>query len=140
MNYWICIVNRKNWEIIKEKNIWGVSERNKNIILKIKIGDKIVFYIIKEMVFAGIFEAKSETYIDQKILFEPIKKTKVELFPYRIQIAPIKIVGEPNKIKSIITDLEFIKNKRRWSGHFFGKAMINLLQNDYLLLNRIMRD
>ena len=34
-NYWLCILNRKNFEIVKEKNVWGVSKRHKNQFYKI---------------------------------------------------------------------------------------------------------
>lgn len=136
MNYWICNVNRANWEIVKEKNIWGVSERYKNTISKVEKGDKIVFYIIREMVFAGIYESLSKAYEDSKRLFEPIQPDENETFPYRIKISPIKIVKEPIPIKSVLSELDFITNKKIWGSHFIGKAMRTIPKNDYLLLNR----
>jgi predicted RNA-binding protein len=39
MNYWLCITNEENWKVIREKNIWGVPERHKNTIAKVKFGD-----------------------------------------------------------------------------------------------------
>lgn len=135
---WICLVNRKNWEIIKDKNVWGVSERHKNIISKIEKGDNIIFYIIGEKVFAGIYIAESKVYEDSNKLFEQITVKKIEIFPYRIKIKPIKIAGEPIKIKPLITDLEFITNKSRWQTHFFGKAMRTIPVKDYTLLNQKM--
>ena len=47
--YWLCITNRENWEIIEKHNIWGVSERHKNTIMKVKKGDKLVFYVKQEL-------------------------------------------------------------------------------------------
>ena len=70
MNYWMCIINRENWEIVKDKNIWGVSEKHKYMVPKIKIGDKMVFYITREMIFGGIYEAVSEAYQEKKRIFE----------------------------------------------------------------------
>jgi len=43
MTYWLCITTRDNWEIIKEKNIWGVPRRHQNTIKKVSPGDKLVF-------------------------------------------------------------------------------------------------
>ncbi len=34
MTYWLCITNEDNWKVIKDKKIWGVSERHKNTIDK----------------------------------------------------------------------------------------------------------
>ena len=31
MTHWLCITTEENWKVIKEKNIWGVAERHKNI-------------------------------------------------------------------------------------------------------------
>ena len=47
-NYWLCITNGENWAITKERQIWGVSERHKNIVGKVKEGDYLVFYNIME--------------------------------------------------------------------------------------------
>lgn len=63
--------NKENWEIVKNKNIWGVSERNKNKISQVAHGDIIVFYIVGEKVFAGIYEAVSVMYKNANRLFEP---------------------------------------------------------------------
>lgn len=101
-------------------------------------GDKIVFYIRGEKVFAGIYEVVSEMYEDASRLFEPIPTDKTEVFPYRIKIAPIKISKEPIQIKSIMSDLEFIKNKENWGGYFFGKAIRTLPKKDFLFLERML--
>lgn len=138
MNYWICIINRENWEIVKDKNIWGVSEKHKNIISKIKIGDKMVFYITKEMIFGGIYEAVSEAYQDKSRLFESITADKIEIFPYRIRITPIKVAKEPVEIKVLISNLEFITNKKTWRSYLFGKAMRNLSKKDYAIIESNM--
>lgn len=135
MNYWICIINRINWEIVKNKNIWGVSERNKYIIPRVMKGDKLVFYITQEGILAGIFEAVSEIFEDNSRLFE---SDKGEMFTYRIKIAPFKISKEPIKLKSLISVLEFIINKKSWGTYFFGRAMRSLSKKDYLIIESNM--
>ncbi len=37
MNYWLCILNSENWEIVKNKKIWGVTARHKNKISQVKL-------------------------------------------------------------------------------------------------------
>jgi len=74
MEYWICITNEENWEIIKESNVWGVSKLWKKTLLKVKPGDHILFYLKQskkegETVpsrITGIFEVISEPYTDKK--------------------------------------------------------------------------
>jgi predicted RNA-binding protein len=45
MTYWLCITTQENWEIIKEKNVWGVPERHKNAISRVKPGDLLLIYV-----------------------------------------------------------------------------------------------
>ena len=40
MAYWLCITTEENWKVIKQKNIWGVQEKHRNTIAKVKPGDK----------------------------------------------------------------------------------------------------
>ena len=138
MNYWICIINRENWEIVKDKNIWGVSEKYKYMASEIKIGDKMVFYITKEMIFEGIYEAVSEVYQGKNKIFESITTDKIELFPYRIKIIPIKVAKEPVEIKALISNLEFITNKKTWYSYLFGRAMRKLSKKDYEIIESKM--
>jgi len=40
MRYWLCVTNQENWEVMRGKNVWGVEERHRNSILKVKPGDR----------------------------------------------------------------------------------------------------
>ncbi len=50
MAYWLCITNEENWQIIKKNNIWGVAERHKNTISKVKKGDRCLIYVKQEKI------------------------------------------------------------------------------------------
>ena len=136
--YWLCITNRENWEIIKKHNIWGVSERHKNTIMKVEKGDKLVFYVKQEVrgkekyppMIAGIYEVVSEPYRDETEIFEG------GTYPWRIKIKPIKL-GQL-EFKPLIPKLRFIKNKERWSGHLMGRAMRQIPEEDYELIFSLM--
>ena len=49
MTYWLCITTEENWKIINQKNIWGVPERHKNTMAKVKPGDKILIYLVLDL-------------------------------------------------------------------------------------------
>jgi len=137
--YWLCITNRENWEIIKKHNIWGVSERHKNMITQVKKGDKLIFYIKQKIysknkhpsVIAGIYEAISESYRDETEIFEG------RTYPWRVKIKPVRL-GEIN-FKDLIPKLSFIKNKKRWSGHLMGRAMIKIPEEDYRIIESMLK-
>ena len=102
MEYWICITNEENWQIINKSNVWGVSERWKKNLIQVKPRDHLIFYVMqtkkdRETVpprIAGIFKVASEPYTDKKKLFKPHREK--EIYPYRIKINSIKIaeIGE----------------------------------------------
>ena len=35
MAYWLCVTNEDNWEVVREKRVWGVPERRSKIIEKV---------------------------------------------------------------------------------------------------------
>jgi predicted RNA-binding protein len=142
MTYWLCITNRANWKVIKEKNVWGVPKRHRNTIAKVKPGDRLVIYLkqerenkeVLEPKIVGIFEVVSEPYEDSSRIFKPHMPN--ETYPLRVKIKPVKI-GEVD-FKPLIPKLKFITNKRKWSGHLMGKAMREIPEEDYNLIESLL--
>ncbi len=143
MAYWLCITNEANWKVIKEKNIWGVPERHKNTIAKVKPGDKLVIYLKQEKIndevkpsrIVGIYEVVSEPFKDSTRIFSSKGMRTNETFPWRVKIKPVKIFDKPIEFKPLIPKLKFITNKRRWSGHLMGKAMREIPEEDFKLIS-----
>ena len=136
MTCWLCVTTEANWNVVKEKNVWGVGERFKNTIQKVKPGDKLIFYVMqtkknKDIIpsrITGIFEALSEPYRDPTKIFKPYGSEQT--FPYRVKLKPIKILEKPINFKNLVPKLSFIKNKQRWSGAL-RRAMIEIPEKDY---------
>jgi len=133
MKYWLCVTNQENWEVIREKNIWGVEERHRNSISKVRPGDKLLIYVMgtkKENEtlpprIVAAYEAVSETFTDSNRLF------KGELYPLRIRLRPIAVFSKPLDFRELVPKLGFIKNKRMWAGHIRGKAMREIPERDF---------
>ena len=142
MAYWFCITNEDNWKVIKQKNVWGVPERHKNTIAKVKPGDKLLIYVkqerdkdeVKEPRIVAVYEAASEVFRDSSRIFKTPKGMGNETFPLRIKLKPVKIFDKPIEFKPLIPKLKFITNKRKWSGHLIGKAMREIPEEDYRLI------
>jgi len=132
VKHWLCITNEKNWNVAKEKNIWGVSERNKENLWAVKEGDMLVFYV-KTARLGGIFEAVSKPYEDLKKLFHPPDHNKNEVFPYHIRLKPILVPKHMAEFKPLIPKLDFIshKGKRARAGHLYGKNIAPISEEDY---------
>ncbi len=143
MAYWLCITNEVNWKVIREKNIWGVPERHKNTIAKVKPGDKLVIYLkqekidneVKESRIVAVYEVISEPFKDSTRIFSSKgMRNSGETFPWRVKIKPIKIFDKPIEFKSLIPKLRFITNKKKWTGHLMGKAMREIPEEDFRLI------
>jgi len=143
MTYWLCITTEENWKVIREKNVWGVPDRHKNTIAKVKPGDKLLIYVKQENVkgeikpsrIVAVYEVVSKPFKDSTRIFSSKgMRSSGEIFPWRVKIKPIKIFDKPVEFKPLIPKLKFITNKKRWSGHLMGKAMREIPEEDYKLI------
>ena len=118
--------------------VWGVPERHKNAIAKVKPGDKLLIYLKQEKIgeeikpsrIVAVYEAASEPFKDSTRIFKSPKGMGNETFPLRI----IKVFDKPVEFKPLIPKLRFITNKKKWSGHLMGKAMRGIPEEDYKLI------
>jgi len=140
MIHWLCITTEENWKVIKEKNVWGVPERHKNTIAKVKPGDKLLIYLkqerskdkIIEPRIVAVYEAISEVFKDSKRIFKTPAGMGNETFPLRIKLKPVKIFSTPVDFKSLIPKL-------KWTGHLMGKAMREIPEEDYNLIMSVAK-
>jgi predicted RNA-binding protein len=140
MTYWLCILTRDNWEKVQQYKTWGVAERHRNTIAQVDPGDHFLFYVVSEKrnnarlesAVVGRAEAASAVYKDTKKIFSSKKR---EVYPLRINLTTVESFPEI-PFKPLIFELEFIKNKKRWSGHLQGKAMRVIPERDFNTLVR----
>ena len=118
------MTTEENWEIIKKQHVWGVTDRHQNILAKTEVGDLLVYYVISKQL-GGIFRVETEPTRDSKHVF------KGGSFPNRINISPILVSKSPIEFSAQLRDqLDFIKNKQRWSAHF-RRAMLAISEKDF---------
>ena len=139
MTIWIASTNRDNWEIIKKNNIWGVPKRNKNSIERSEPKDKILIFVRQEnagdtilpSAITAAFDIASKPFEEKTEIFKkPPTMSGEEVFPYCVKLKPVKIFKEELDFKSIISNLEFITNKKQWTGHL-RTAMRTIPEEDY---------
>jgi predicted RNA-binding protein len=131
MNYWLCITNAENWEVAKNRKVWGVNDRHKNKISQVKPGDILIFYITKSHEVGGIMKADSEPYMSTEKIFSPTGFASGEIFPNRVKLKSQIIVDKPINFKELVPKLKFIKNKKFWAGSLQGKATRLIPKEDY---------
>jgi predicted RNA-binding protein len=136
-NYWFCVVNEDNWEIIRRKNLWGVSEGNRKRLESTQIGDLLVFYV-KRYRLGGSFRIVSKPFTSHGKVFIPAKSAPEEVFPYRVKLRPEVIPAKPKDFMKIIPKLNFIGNKKQWKA-YLQKAMRQIGENSFNTLNAELR-
>lgn len=128
MNYWLCITNEENWDIVRKNEIWGVNQKHKEKILNVKEGDPLVFYVKPKRI-GGILETTSKPFKENKVIF------KSGIFPYRVKLKSIIIPRKFLEFRPLVSKLQFIINKKMWKGRLQGRAMISIQKDDFELVN-----
>ncbi|WP_373838220.1 EVE domain-containing protein [Methanospirillum sp.] len=137
MTYWIASTNRTNWEIVRQKNIWGIPKRNVNIHSRVKPKDHLLIFTSQQKEGDNLLPSAitasyeiTQCMIDDTPLFTAPAQMGDEFFPYRFKLKPIKIFKESLEFKPLIPDLQFITNKNMWTGHL-RVAMREIPEEDY---------
>lgn len=86
--------------------VQGIKSRRRPTAERLAPGDRIVYYVTKEMAFGGIVEVRSHVFEDH----EPIWTSKPgEDYPWRVEIAP-EVTPDPADrvpVEAIVADLVF---------------------------------
>ena len=141
MNYWLYITNSDNWKVTKKLNILGASERHKNRLSRMELGDKCLVYVIGEIHEAKKIPAKivaeysvaSEVFDDKTKIFNvpTYVKSESETFNVRIKIKLLRVFKNSIEFKPLVSQLAFIKNKQRYSSYIRGRAVVKIPEADY---------
>ena len=132
VNYWLCVTDEDNWSVIRDRLVWGVSDRYKAVINQVDIGDMLTFYVKPKRI-CGILVAASKPYTSTEKIFKSAGPSGRELYPHRVRLQPLIIPEKCIKFEPLIQKLKFIKNKQRWTGHI-RRAMIKIPEEDFELL------
>ena len=117
---WLCVVNKENFEVVKEKRVYGVPARAHNQIGKIRVGDILVFYVISPIrCILGISKSTSSTFEEKKLF-----PWKDRIYPYRIEISEVEEVRV--RSKEFIGKISSIKNRIP-----MGTSLIPISRKDY---------
>ena len=127
--YWLCVTTNESWNVVKKQRIWGVSERNRRKIERVKPGDFLVFYV-KPKKIAGIFKATTKSFEDNERIFGAAGSDQNDVFPYRIRLETVKLAESPIPIEGLVGKLKFITSKTMWRG-YFRRAMQIISEEDF---------
>jgi len=132
MRYWLCVTTPHNWEIVKERRLWGVDDRYEFTLKNnVSIGDFFVFYVTKKGV-VGIYKVTSEYFYDSTPVGWVNKKGHPYTYPHRINIEPVLLNEIPLPInEEIKKQLVFITDKSKSWMVFVFPSMVLIPKEDF---------
>jgi Uncharacterized protein conserved in archaea len=154
-NYWICVTNPYNWDIIKAKNLWGTDNRYEKTMRRISVGDKFVIYTtglygwknvhipnissLKRLSnsIVGIYSVVESYRYDNIPIGWKNREGKDETYPHRVKIAPILMdfkpipLGRQKEGQPYRDELWFIADKSKSWYSLVYASMMRIQKDDY---------
>jgi len=138
MTRWLCMADRTNAAVAKDRLIWGVPARYGNSMAKVQTGDTFLIYARQDLAggelrpsaVMGAYEVVSDPFEDAAPIFAAPPFLPGEVFPIRVKLRPLPDIVAPVEFKPLVPELSFIKNKVMWSGSIRG-AMRMIPEPDY---------
>lgn len=91
--FWVWPVTRENWEILNTKHLWATD--HDVATSKVSNGDRIIFYVMGEKVFAVIFEVDGEWYASEQLLWADEVREATKYWHSEVRLRPIKADEAP---------------------------------------------
>ena len=105
---WVYAITEENWEVVKEKQIWGTGKEYR--IKKLQKGDIIIFYVKKTGFFKGIFNVVSDWYESkEQIWADELRENKI-IYPFQIKLETTQLGNA--RYNDLVPNLEFVKKKQ----------------------------
>ena len=138
VNYWLCVANLENWEIIQKEKVWGVSAKNRRLLDRTEINDILIFYV-KTRKLAGIFKITSKPFESKKQVFVSKGFSNKENFSYRVRIEPLIVPRELKDFGILIPKLGWETKHGAWRGNV-RKAMSRVAEPNYKIIRRSIEE
>ncbi len=132
MACWIFVTGEKNWPVIRDKGVYGMREKWKGLMQRVRPGDQVAIYLKARSKdgeripgqIVGIFEVVSEPFVSRERVF------KGDIYPLRVKLKSVICPSIPIEFKALVTKLKFVKNKQKFSG-YFRRGIIEIPKEDF---------
>jgi predicted RNA-binding protein len=126
LSKWLFVATPENWQRCLEKRTWGVKERYKTALQRIKTGDQILIHLTENKT-AGICKVVREYFEDISIMWEGD-----EIYQHRIGIEPLKLPPYPIDAKNSYD--KYLRAEHGSSRGYFGNAIRAIPDDEFLIV------
>lgn len=142
---WITVGTPENFEVLRKRkfDVTAFKSSRKKQSGEMQPGDKIVYYLTKEVLFGGIVEVMSEAFEDRTDLGFNVEGYEDEVYPYRVKSKPVVIAkkGEEIDVRDITDLLEKTKNfGPKKLGMAFRGNLHKISQSDLEVIEGLLRE
>jgi len=139
MQYWLIVTSPDNFRYDREDlnfKYQGLPNRFRKQVQKMKVGDRVVYYIMKIQKFGATATITGEYFNDSSKVWTD----NDEMWPARIPSKADVVLGDDELIdaKKLIPDLSFIEKKDFWGTYFQG-SIKNIPEDDFKLIESEMK-
>jgi predicted RNA-binding protein len=139
MNYWLVVTSAENFKHDRENlgfRLQGIPIRYKRQLQKMKVGDKVAYYIMGLQKFGAIARITGE-YLED---YAKVWINDDEMWPARRPSEPEISLQDDELIdaKKLVPDLSFIEKKDRWGVYLQG-SIREIPEEDFRLIESEMR-
>lgn len=142
MAYWIAVSGEANFEKSKALNfeLQGFKTRQRRKAERMVAGDKLIWYITKEMVFAGYATITGTYFEDHELIWEgkaPAAGKPVEDYPWRVPIKKELVLDRDQwiDVEGIARQMTYVS---KWPPEYWRLAfqgnLHNIPQSDFELI------
>lgn len=141
MNYWLTVFNEVTWRQFREMpiKVCAYPEPRGGRFAKIEMDDRLICYISRKMVWAGVLRVTGDRFRDQSRIYEGGN------FPIRFPVEPLIVrdIDEAVTMSSLEGHLTFFpagSTSKSWAPYLqkspkklFGpdaEALINMIQDE----------
>lgn len=137
-NHWMLVCTVDNFELSRGRgfDVVGMKSRHRKKAEQVRPGDKIIFYLAKEMAIGGTVEVAS-SYREEHYTIWQCPERQQEVFPYRFDTIAEVACNQHDYVPVIdlLLDLQHVKRwpPEHWRLAFQGNVH-NLVNKDYLTI------
>ncbi len=141
-NYWMLAVSPAYYEAVYAQNftVLGLAKAHKKRAQRMEVGDRVLYFVTGELVFAATATVTGTYFEDQKPIFP--EGSGGETYSFRVKTRPGIILDKDHQIdgRLIAPRLDYV---RRWTPELWPLAFVELLhlapKTDFLLLETEMK-
>ncbi|MEX2032163.1 MAG: EVE domain-containing protein [Dehalococcoidia bacterium] len=145
MQAWITVGSPDNFEVLRKRkfDLAAFKSTRRKQSGEMQPGDRIVFYLIKQVQFGGVVEVTGEAYEDHTDLGMESEGKENEDFPFRVTTKPV-VIAKPGQELEVREITDLLEKTRKFGpkklGMCFRGNLHKISQADLEVIEGLLRD